>query len=31
LVANEARYKKAGNIYIDTDATMEEGGVWIYV
>ena len=30
-VANEARYKKAGNIYIDTDATMEEGGVWIYV
>ena len=31
LVANETRYKKAGNIYIDTDATMEEGGVWIYV
>jgi len=30
-VANETRYKKAGNIYIDTDATMEEGGVWIYV
>lgn len=31
LVANETRYKKAGNIYIDTDASMEEGGVWIYV
>ena len=31
LVANETKYKKAGNIYIDTDATMEEGGVWIYV
>ena len=31
LVANETRYKKAGNIYIDTNATMEEGGVWIYV
>ena len=30
-VANETRYKKAGNIYIDTDASMEEGGVWIYV
>ena len=30
-VANETRYKKAGNIYIDTNATMEEGGVWIYV
>ena len=29
--ANETRYKKAGNIYIDTNATAEEGGVWIYV
>ena len=30
-VANETRYKKAGNMYIDTNATSEEGGVWIYV
>jgi len=30
-VANETRYKKAGNMYIDTNASMEEGGVWIYV
>ena len=30
-VANETRYKKAGNMYIDTNATAEEGGVWIYV
>ncbi len=29
-VANETRYKKAGNMYIDTNATAEEGGVWIY-
>ena len=29
--ANDAAFKKSGNIYIDTDATDAEGGVWIYV
>ena len=28
--ANSARYKKAGNIYIDTNAADTDGGIWIY-
>ncbi len=28
--ANSARYKKAGNIYIDTNASDTDGGIWIY-
>ena len=28
--ANCARYKKAGNIYIDTNAADTDGGIWIY-
>ena len=28
--ANAARFKKAGNIYIDTNAADTDGGIWIY-
>jgi|TARA_B110000438_G_scaffold286925_1_gene318676 hypothetical protein len=28
--ANSTRYKKAGNIYIDTNAADTDGGIWIY-
>ena len=28
--ANSARYKKAGNIYVDTNAADTDGGIWIY-
>ena len=29
--ANNTKFKNPGNIYIDTNATDAEGGVWIYV